>query len=101
MWLLVARPPLPDAPSWPGRRCLAAIDALLWPLLWVVVVRHAPPGVGIVAPFVSAMVIVYGVGRLYCALWFNHRYHFTTWRWGCVLTWILAVGVLLKLGLPA
>ena len=52
MWLLVARPPQPDAPGWPGRRGLAAIDALLWPLLWVVVVSHVPVVVGLVGPFV-------------------------------------------------
>ena len=35
MWLLVAREPRPDAPDWPGRRLLAAVDAVAWPLLWV------------------------------------------------------------------
>jgi hypothetical protein len=28
MWLLVAREPRPDAPDWPGRRLLAAVDAV-------------------------------------------------------------------------
>jgi hypothetical protein len=39
--------------------------------------------------------------RLSTALRANQRYHFTTWRWSCVLTWVLAVGILLKLGLRA
>jgi hypothetical protein len=29
MWLLVAREPRPDAPDWPGRRMLAALDAVV------------------------------------------------------------------------
>ena len=29
MWLLVAREPRPDAPDWPGRRLLAAVDAVV------------------------------------------------------------------------
>ena len=97
MWLLVARPPLPDARCLPGRRCLAAIDALLWPLLWVIVVSHAPPAVGIVGPIVTAMAIVYGVVRLHRALWFTHRYWFTTWRWGRVVVLLLLIGAVLKM----
>ena len=42
MWLLVAREPRPDAPDWPGRRMLAAVDAVVWPLLWVLLIQHAP-----------------------------------------------------------
>ena len=38
MWLLVAREPRPDAPDWPGRRLLAAIDAVAWPLMWVLLI---------------------------------------------------------------
>ena len=99
MWLLVTRPPLPDAPGWAGRRCLAVIDALLWPLLWVVVVGHASAavGFGLVGSFVSAIAIVLGAGRLYRALWFNHRYRFTTWRWGSVAASLLLIGALLKM----
>ena len=56
---------------------------------------------GIVLPFAMALLVVSAARRLFTALLANHRYHFTTWRWGRVLTWMLAVGVLLKLGLPA
>ena len=42
MWLLVARGPRPDAPDWPGRRMFAAVDAVVWPLLWVLLI--APSG---------------------------------------------------------
>ena len=50
MWLLYARAPAPDAPYWPGRRWLAAVDAAVWPLLWVLAFSHAPNPVGIVGP---------------------------------------------------
>ena len=55
MWLLVAREPRPDAPDWPGRRLLAAIDAVAWPLMWVLLIRHVPGPAGLAsrlsAPF--------------------------------------------------
>ena len=96
MWLLVAREPRPDAPDWPGRRLLAAIDAVVWPLLWVWVFRHAPAPVGLVEPFVTAMAVLFGLVRLHRALWVNHRYWFTTWRWGRVAAALLVVGAELK-----
>lgn len=99
MWLLVAREPRPDAPEWPGRRWLAAVDAVLWPLLWVVLVRHAPQPVGLVGQFVIAMAVLLGIGRLHRAVWSNHRYWFTTWRWAKVLGALLVVGAVMKLSL--
>lgn len=74
MWFLVAREPRPDAPDWPGRRLLAAVDAVAWPALWVLLVRHAPEPVGIVGSFVTALAGLLGMGRLHRALWVNHRY---------------------------
>jgi len=100
MWLLVAREPRPDAPDWPGRRLLAAVDAVVWPLLWVWVFRHAPEPVGLVGPFVTAMAVLLGLGRLHRALWVNHRYWFTTWRWGRVAAALLVVGAVLKVTMP-
>jgi len=96
MWLLVAREPRSDAPEWPGRRLLAAVDAVLWPLLWVWVFRQAPEPVGLVGPFVTAMAVLFGLVRLHRALWVNHRYWFTTWRWGRVAAALLVVGAVLK-----
>ena len=55
MWLLLAREPTPDAPYWPGRRLLAAIDAALWPLQWVLVFSYAPKPVGLVAALAASM----------------------------------------------
>ena len=97
MWLLVAREPRPNAPDWPGRRVLAAIDAVTWPAMWVLLIHHAPQPVGLIGPFVTAMVVLLGLGRLPRALCLNHRYWFTTWRWGKVLAAIFLIGAILKL----
>lgn len=101
MWLLVARAPPPDAPYWPGRRWLAAVDAALWPILWVLMFNHAPRPVGIVGPVVAAVALLSALGRMHRALWVNHRYRFTTWRWGRVVAAMLLVGAALKLMLPS
>jgi len=101
MWLLIARKPRPDAPDWPGRRVLAAVDAVVWPLLWVAVFRHAPEPVGLVGPVVAAVAALCALGRLHRALWVNHRYWFTTWRWGKVLASMLLIGAVLKVAMLA
>jgi hypothetical protein len=97
MWLLVAREPRPDAPYWRGRRLLAAVDALLWPLLWAVLVDHAPKPVGLMGPAVIAVAVLCALRRLHCALCVNHRYRFTTWHWGRIAAALLLTGLLLKL----
>jgi hypothetical protein len=99
MWIVVARRPLPDAPYWPGRRCLAAVDALVWPFLWAVVFWHAPVPVGIVGHLIAALATLSATGRLRRALWFNHRYQFTSWRWGRAMVALLLVGATLKFGM--
>ena len=101
MWLLVAREPRPDAPEWPGRRLLAAVDAIAWPLMWVLLMRHAPQPLGLIGPFVTAHAVLLGLGRLHRALWVNHRYWFTTWRWGKVAAAMLLIGAVLKVTMPA
>ena len=79
---------------------IAAVDAAVWPFLWMLVVGHAPQPVGLVGPFVVTVAVLCAVGRLYRALWVNHRYRFTTWRWGRVAAALLLVGALLKLTMP-
>jgi hypothetical protein len=96
MWLLVAREPLPDAPYWPGRHLLAAIDAVAWPLLWVLLINEVSAPVGLLSPFVSAIALLAGLGRLHGALWFNHRYRFTTWRWGRIAAAFVVTGWVMK-----
>ena len=97
MWMFVVREPRPDAPDWTGRRLLAAMDAIVWPLIWVQAVAHIPAPVGLVGPFVVAASMFFALTRLYRALWMNHRYRFTTWRWGKVVGALLVIGALLKL----
>lgn len=100
MWVLFARAPPPDAPYWPGRRWLAAVDAVAWPAAGWCALSQVPGQGGLVLAFVMALLVVSAARRLFTALLVNHRYRFTTWRWGRVLAWMVAVGALLKLGLP-
>lgn len=97
MWLLVQRELRPDATCWPGRRLLASIDAVVWPLLWVLVLGHVPARVGLVGPVVLALAFVFAVARLDRALRINHRYRFTTWRWGRIAAALVLTGLVLKL----
>jgi hypothetical protein len=99
MWLVVARQPKPDAPYWPGRRLLAAIDAVAWPLVWVLLIRQMPGPAGLLEPFVVALAVLVGLGRLHRALRGNHRYRFTTWRWGKVLGALLLLGSILEIAI--
>ena len=97
MWLLVARERSPDAPEWPGRHAIAAVDAVVWPLLWMSAVWYAPTPVGVVGPFVMAVAALCLMRRLHRALRINHRYRFTTWHWGKVFGAMLLMGAFLKL----
>ena len=99
MWLLVIRPPTQDAPYWVGRRWLAAADALVWPLLWVLALRYFPAPVGIVAPTLITLAVLSAGSRLHRALWANHRYRFTTWCWSAAI--VILVGAVLKLAVQA
>ena len=47
MWLVLTRAPLPDAPYWPGRRLLALVDAVGWPVAWIAVAMQLPQPAGI------------------------------------------------------
>lgn len=95
MWLLVAREPSPDAPYWPGRRLLAALDALLWPAVWVCVLQGLPAP-GLLGRFFTAFAVLCAIGRLRRALWLNHRYAFTTWRWARVLGVLWLMGTIIQ-----
>jgi hypothetical protein len=96
VWVLLFREPLPDAAFWPGRRALAALDAVLWPLAWVLLVHQAPVPVGVLGPFVSAVAVLCGLQRVHRALWLNHRYRFTTWVWGRRALMLLLMGLVMK-----
>ncbi len=92
MWLLLSRTPRPDAPSWRGRRSLAAIDAIAWPLAWIAAATHLPNRGGAVGAVIVAAAVVAALGRLRRALCRNHRYYFTMWRWGRLVVALLVGG---------
>lgn len=96
MWLFYARSPRPDAPYWPGRRWLAVVDAVAWPLVLAILLGHLPGTGGLVLVVTHAAAIMFAAKRAQCALVENHHYHFTTWRWGRALLVLLVYGILLR-----
>ncbi len=100
MWMLFTRAPPPDAPYWPGRRWLALIDAIAWPAMTWCVLQGMSSSGGLIVALAMALLVVSGLRRVFAALLANHRYHFTTWRWGRVVAWLLAIGAFLKVLLP-
>ena len=96
MWILCARAAPPDASYWPGRRWLAALDAVGWPTCWLVVLAQVPTRTGVVGAVLMTLVTLVGARRLRTALWQNHRYRFTSWRWGRLLVPLLMFGLLMK-----
>jgi hypothetical protein len=97
MWLILTRALHPDAAYWPGRRWFAAVDAVTWPAMWVMLLNEVPLRAGALGLVVTACAIGSGALRLHRAIAMNHRYRFTTWRWGRVLAGLLLFGGLLKL----
>jgi hypothetical protein len=97
MWFVLRQSEAkPDAPYWRGRRFLAVLDAVGWPTLVGVVATHLPARGGIVgAVLVAACLVTAGV-RLRRALWRNHRYRFTTWRFGRGALALVVLGLLLR-----
>ena len=97
MWLIISRAPLPDMAHWPGRTLLATIDALAWPLLWIWLAhRHAVP-MGVFAPLIAGLASLAALRRLHRAVLLNHRYRFTTWRWGKFVMGLVVIGMAMKL----
>ena len=97
MWILFARAPRPDAIYWPGRRCLAAADAVLWPAALVIVLMNAPFSVGVVGMTAMAVAALVAVRRTHRAIWHNERYQFTTLRWGAPLLALVGAGAVMRL----
>src|SRR5262245_24789278 len=99
MFIAFAHTVLPDAVVWPGRRVLAVVDAVLWPVIGahLLVVNRLDAGA-----FGGVLVTILGVlaiARTHRAFLRNERYRFTTWTWGRWLAWLLASGWLLKLAM--
>ena len=96
MFLLISREPHPDFAYWPGRRVLAALDALAWPATAAVVVVASPLNVGAFGAAMFVVAAYLGVRRFCRALLMNQV---TTWVWGKRLVALLSIGLLLKLAL--
>lgn len=97
MWVIVSRAPAPDVEVWPGRRTLALIDAVGWPAGWAAWLLGLTVPLGLAGQFALACCGVFALRRAWRAVGENHRYHFTTWRWGCRLAPLLLFGYGLKL----
>ena len=97
MWVLMVRPPRPDAPQWGGRRLLAVLDAIVWPALWFTTIEKVPFNLGIFGTAGLVLLGLAAVRRTHRAIWRNDRYWFTTWRWGVPLATMLAVAIAVKL----
>ena len=96
MWILFARSPKPDARYWVGRRCFAALDALVWPAVLIALVIQAPYPTGIFGEMLVALAAIAALRRLHLALLRNERYWFSLRRWGIPILVLLAVGEVLK-----
>lgn len=89
LWILFERAPRPDAVVWPGRRALAALDAVAWPLALGAALLGLPQS-GAAGLTALAACVYFAWRRLLCAMLRNERYFFTTWRWGRLLiAWLL------------
>lgn len=99
MWMVFARAPAPDAAYWSGRRTLAALDAVAWPLTALVLLSQVPGQAGLVAPVACVVCGVNALVRPRTAIWENHRYRFATWRAARVVLVLLLIAVALKVGL--
>jgi hypothetical protein len=69
--------------------------------MWVLLIQQVPGPAGLVGPFVTALAVLMGLGRLHRALWLNHHYWFATWRWGKVLGAMLLIGAVLRIAMTA
>jgi hypothetical protein len=99
MWILFARAPRPDAIVWPGRRWLAALDAVVWPVMLLLALKEVPGNGGLARPALCALVVLASLPRLRKAIWSNHRYRFTTWWVVRTVTVLLLLGLALKFAL--
>jgi hypothetical protein len=97
MWVIFARAPPPDAQVWPGRRMLALVDAVAWPAVWATWLLALPVPFGLAGQCALAWCCVAAQRRAVRAVAQNHRYRFTTWRWGRWLLFVLLFGYTLKL----
>jgi hypothetical protein len=63
---------------------------------WAILVTQIPTSTGVVGPLIAAIALITGLGRVRRAVWQNHRYRFTTWRWGRIIAALLLAGLVLR-----
>lgn len=100
MIVLIQREPRPDAPYWPGRRLLAAIDAVGWPLACVTLAHQYPQAAGAVF-MVTVVAVMCAFFRLCGAIFNNHRYWFTSWWVARLFALLVLICFVMKLALWA
>ena len=96
MWFVFAKPPRSDVAYFPGRRLLAVIDAIAWPLAGLLAIPTIPYNTGVMGAVAKALLLLGAAYRCYVAASRNERYRFTTVRWGLLVLGLLVVGGLLK-----
>lgn len=96
IWVEFVRSPLPDAQVWLGRHVLALMDAIAWPVAWATLAVRLPMAGGVVGYCALALYAVAALLRANRAVTHNHRYHFTTLRWGRRLAVVVVLGYALK-----
>lgn len=94
--VVLVRGEAPLATVWPGRRWLAALDALLWPAVSLTLLWRVEARPGIVGAVGVAMLGRWALRRLHRALARNERYRFTSWVWGRWLVLVLGLGLALR-----
>lgn len=99
MWIVIAGEATPDAQHWPGRQLLAALDAMAWPIVLMILLGQVPGNAGLVLPTAVAVLALVALARLRKAIWSNNRYRFATWRWGRMALALIVVGAALKLAM--
>jgi len=75
---------------------LAALDAVVWLALGVVAALRSPVPGRVVGAVLIAVLLIAAAFRLRRAIWLNHRYRFTTWRWGRAWLALLLFGLLVQ-----
>ena len=96
MWFVLARRTRPDRHYWRGRRTLAALDALGWPLVWIAAALQLPRNGGVIGAVVVVCAVIAAQNRLQLAIRTNHHYAFTTWRWAKAVAILLLGAVIAK-----
>ena len=96
MWIIYGRTPKPDAAYFAGRRWLALLDAVAWPVAWLIAISVIPYDTGVLGSFARAVLVLVALGRCQRALFRNERYRFSTLRWGVPILALVALGELMK-----